>query len=58
MIDENGGFGGEFWNSFTKSVFWESMYKGVPVKIKKKIEKKYRFYKDVIFALGGLKSVN
>jgi hypothetical protein len=21
MIDENGGFGGEFWNSFTKSVF-------------------------------------
>jgi hypothetical protein len=34
LIDENGGFGGEFWNSFTKA-FSESMYKGVPVEDKK-----------------------
>jgi hypothetical protein len=47
LIDENGGFGGEFWNSFTKA-FSESMYKGVPVEDKKKDESESRFYKDVI----------
>jgi hypothetical protein len=38
LIDENGGFGGEFWNSFTKA-FSDSMYKGVPVEDKKKVTK-------------------
>jgi hypothetical protein len=42
LIDENGGFGGEFWNSFTKA-FSESMYKGVPVEAKKVTKEKSRF---------------
>ena len=35
LIDENGGFGGEFWNAFTKG-FSDSMYKNVPVEEDKK----------------------